>query len=1125
VNPAGAHRLRVLSAPPRLERPLGESPERVELPPGKPLALLAYLHLRGGPVEREALCALLWPESSREKARGSLRHALWTLRTRVGEGLFATEDPVTLAPGWVESDLGALKGALVQGGAEGARTALALWEFGVLRGFSLGDAPEWDRWAESLALELERRTSALLAEAAREALSQGQGERALELLRGRLRVEPDALKVRTALIQAQLDLRAFRDADLELQEARERFEDAESQRELGVLDDRLRLLEEGGAQLTTPDTPTLAFVGRGEPFSRLLNRWREARSGSPGIGVIVGDPGIGKTRLAEELRHVAESEGGRTLQVKAEDSESPIEWGLLSEVLQRLLRLSGAAGISPASDGILRSFLPGLALPEPGAEEGGGRGMALSVPRANPSAALSDALIDLVTAVSEDAPLFLLVDDLHWADSESRTVLARVATRLTRASALLVFTCRTEAEDARVRKTLALLAESPLATTVELEPWSFEVLAQALKGSFLFSGTGDAEGILRRIHQTTRGNPLFVLELLKVFLEKGILEVDRAGGWIFHPERLPPDLPLPQSVRALVDRQLDQLSSEATLLAAQLARVGHGASPRLLALQTGLGTSAVTNGIGELLARRMVRWEGSDALVFVHDELRAAVSRRYQLRVGLTAGGGTQWSLFRSVVFLSLAILLLGAAVYAFTSPDSLVARPWGGGRIAIEDAEGQLRTLRLSGSTRPVLRAVRDPLAPADPGVGLLASLRPQALSPDFRYRVRVEEGEAAPHLLLLEGAAPEPLGRWDSEEILDLSWCGPDRILLLARAQGRVTLHSWSLSALETPPTPIPLPALTPGGSLACSPDGRYVLLLGARSGERGLFLHDLITGATLRVDGGIPEGARRLRWVSDRPALAPDSLALRIREGENGPLGVGGQRALEGVLVLPQGLRRREPLFWASDHPEVATISADGRLTALAPGSVTLRARWGATLEGTLTLEVRPEPEVLPLLELALDGGDLHSPLETVFQPGSDAFTVEIPLGSPPALIALVDPSGGFDAQLFLEVDWGAARFTLTAGSGFPGVRGRLNPEDRLLLTVDSEGWATLHGGDGSGVQAPLRLPRSESSSDWSIQWVPEAAGSGGLGPWVLRIWPGLRGAPGGGGEESGARPSDS
>jgi hypothetical protein len=67
---------------------------------------------------------------------------------------------------------------------------------------------------------------------------------------------------------------------------------------------------------------------------------------------------------------VVTAEGGRTVHVKAEDSERPIEWGLMAELVERLLKLSGAAGVSRASDRVLRTLLPSLALPDPADGEG-----------------------------------------------------------------------------------------------------------------------------------------------------------------------------------------------------------------------------------------------------------------------------------------------------------------------------------------------------------------------------------------------------------------------------------------------------------------------------------------------------------------------------------------------------------------------------------------------------------------------------------------------------------------------------------------------------------------------------------------------------------------------------------
>jgi DNA-binding SARP family transcriptional activator len=1161
VSPSPPFRLRLLDLPTRVE---DVSAAPVELAAGKPLALLTFLHLADAPVPRDALAARFWPDASHDRARGSVRHALWTLRQRLSDDLFAEDDPVRIRRGLLSSDVTELLSDLEAGDIEAAATRWHTPPFDDLR---IDDAPEWSRWSEHYRLELEERLGTALSRAGNARRNPARGRGGIALLERAVEIQPHRLPHHVDLVEALLDVRDLDEAAARLGRARAQFEEGSSTETLARL--QLRLEATAAGAHVPPGDPTLRldFVGRSEEFGALLNRWRQACQGRPGIGLVVGDAGIGKTRLAEEIRLVAESEGGRVVAIKAEDSERPIEWGLLSELIQRLLRLSGAAGISPASDGVLRSLMPSLALSEQAAQEGPVRSMGFPVPRTTPSAALSDALVDLLTAVSEDAPLLLVIDDLHWADTESRTVLARAATRLDRALALLLFTCRIEGEEARIRKTLSLLSESPASTLVELAPWSLVVMERALRERLVFSRPEASGPILRRIHATSRGNPLFILELLKVFQDEGILALHPDGSWHFDTDRLPPDLPLPGSLRALVDRQLDQISREATLVAAHMARIGHATSPRVLGLQTGLGTSAVTNGIGELLARGLVRWVASDSLAFVHDELRAAVARRYQLHVGLTAGGGTQWSIFRTVVVASLGILLLGAALYTFTSPDPFGPGPWGGGVIELTAADGSRTLLRPrggggsqldeadalpawiardqvrftpTGDGSMVLQLGPPPAGddgdaeemarPESPGtpplLGSFSVVPPHAqLAPDHRWVAVVLPGPPDTLRLLAEGGRQQ-MHELVLDQVLDLDWCGPRHLYLVVHGEGTPEVMAWTPG--EGDPVPLALPSIVPGRALACSPNDRALLLSGARNGVPGLFLHDLAVGSTVALGHPGAPVPVALGWHGHAPPSVPERLTLDAPDTLE--VGIGGQRIVDGLLVLSGGTRRREPLAWSSDDPGVASVGPGGRITAVGPGETVVRARWGAWLEAPLPVRVAAAVEVAPrgilLDEAVLPPGSgprslLPDPAPSFPIEEGGGFTLEFDFrvagGSGSLEICLASEAAPAEAACFAYPAPGAGpdanrHLALAVGAGFPAVRTRapevLPPGEwvSVALMVDPEGWVRLFVEDRLRAESSLRLPRGVSE-----RWIVRASGAaqtGEVGLRRLRAWEGER-----------------
>lgn len=954
------YHLRLLGFP-RVETADGE---RSDLAPGKPLALLAYVSLAGEPPSRDELAVLLWPGSSRRRARGSLRQALWQLRKSLGEEIFAGDDPVRLAEDVLRTDVDEFRDRVAAGDLEGA---LELWEGCPLDQLRVPDSPEWERWADQLRRELEQRFGGALSDRGNRARETGSGQTAVRWLRLARQVQPYRLQHHLDLAEALLDLRAFNEVAGALAEARQQFEDPKSAEELDAMEARLEAVRRGAADGSrSPGSGLrLRFTGRTEEFSTLIRRWRQVREGDTAVGLVLGEAGIGKTRLAEEVALLVRSEGGRVVKVKAEDSERPIEWGLLGELVDSLLRLSGAAGIASGSEDMLRTLVPSLprtgdAVPGPRRTEG----HPLTFPRTRPSAALSDALQDLVEAVAEDAPLLVVVDDLQWADTESRAVLTRVASRMRETPVFVLLTSRTGAGEVspRMRKTLALLSRAAGDALLELKPLSSHETRELLESTIEAPEHSDVQGVVDRIIRTSRGNPLFIVELLKVLQDEGVLVQEKEGEWSLRAEQLPADFPLPASLRELIDRQLSNLSQEASLVAAHLATARHPVAPRVLAGRAGLGPSALTSGVSELVERRMVQWEPGEKLAFAHDELRAAVSRRFQLHVGLTTGGGTQWSLFRTAVAASLALLLLSAATYLATGGSFPSAPSLGGGPLLIvlgPDSVLEARGAFNSPTGTWRIEALDDATQPSTANGELLANGGEAA--PSLGHlpaggETRILEvvpgdagGDSARVLRPDRGVVDARL--W--ERIHGASWCGgtPPSLLLSVSGEEGAELLLWRPETGEA--ESVPLPGL-PGSVLACAPDGRYAAVLAADGGDLSVQVVDLRDGTStaLPIDGTYR--IQEMVWPPDRPAPVP--VAVRIgSEGEQ-VLDWGERTVLNGAIERSDGTSVREGLSWISRDPGVASVGPSGVLTANRPGTTWVVASFDGWLADSIAVRVR-------------------------------------------------------------------------------------------------------------------------------------------------------------------------
>jgi DNA-binding SARP family transcriptional activator len=324
----------------------------------------------------------------------------------------------------------------------------------------------------------------------------------------------------------------------------------------------LRLETADELQAVTPDAPierpalpaVLAgpgpFVGRGRELERLLSTWHTALDGGAHAVLIAGEPGVGKTRLAGEWSRHAYEQGAIVLYGRCdEDLGAPYQ--PFAEALRSLLpslgasRLRGLRGV----EGLL-SLVPGLTdvLPD------------LAAPtRADPDTeryALFDAVVAVLGVASTNAPVVLILDDLHWAAKPTLLLLRHLLRFGEHARVQVVGTYRSTDLD-RSHPLAAMLADlnrDGSATRLQLSG-----LDQVDVSAYLAEAGYDDEELARALATVTGGNPFFLIEALR--------HVDESGG------RWDPST-LPQGVREAVSRRLSRLPTETNKALAAAAVVG-----------------------------------------------------------------------------------------------------------------------------------------------------------------------------------------------------------------------------------------------------------------------------------------------------------------------------------------------------------------------------------------------------------------------------------------------------------------------------------------------------------------------------------------------------------------------
>jgi class 3 adenylate cyclase len=288
----------------------------------------------------------------------------------------------------------------------------------------------------------------------------------------------------------------------------------------------------GGARALTP------FVGREEELETLARRFERVRAGEGQLALIVGEPGLGKSRLIEEFRSRLQETPHAWIEWSASQllqntALHPVaEWGRRrfgedAPADQRLSALEGAlrfVGLDPAEYAPFLAPLVDIPLPP-------GRAAAVS-PEEQRRRQLA-GMTAWVLAGARSEPAVLAFEDLHWADPTSLDLLRALAERGGQAPLLLLATTRPEFRppwNARAHHSL-----------MSLSPLDRAGVARMVRG--ISAGHALSAEVIEGINERTGGAPLFVEEVTRLLIERGA----EAGA-----QAIPPTLQ--HSLAARLDR-------------------------------------------------------------------------------------------------------------------------------------------------------------------------------------------------------------------------------------------------------------------------------------------------------------------------------------------------------------------------------------------------------------------------------------------------------------------------------------------------------------------------------------------------------------------------------------------
>jgi len=336
------------------------------------------------------------------------------------------------------------------------------------------------------------------------------------------------------------------------------------------------------------------FVGREKEMDELRAGLEDSLSGRGRLLMLVGEPGIGKTRTSEEFATYARLRNVQVLWGRCYEGEgAPAYWPWVQiirsyvhdkEPKELMSEMGpGAADIAQVVSEV-KERLPGLPAP----------------PALEPEQArfrLFDSITTFLKNAAKDTPLMVVLDDLHWADKPSLLLLQFLAREL-RGSRLLVLGTYRDVELRRqhpLAQTLGELNRENLSQRILLRGLTARDVARFIE---MTAGIEPPATLVEAVFKETEGNPFFTNEIVRLLVTDGRLE---------HPEAVKQwSVTIPQSVREVVGRRLDHLSEACNKVLTIGSVIGREFSLRVLEKVSDVSGDRLLEALEEAVAARVI---------------------------------------------------------------------------------------------------------------------------------------------------------------------------------------------------------------------------------------------------------------------------------------------------------------------------------------------------------------------------------------------------------------------------------------------------------------------------------------------------------------------------------------
>ncbi|MDA2937954.1 protein kinase, partial [Acidobacteria bacterium AH-259-A15] len=361
-----------------------------------------------------------------------------------------------------------------------------------------------------------------------------------------------------------------------------------------------------------------SFIGREAEQAELQRLLAQVQQGQGALILIGGEPGVGKTRLAEELLSQARKLSILSLKGHCYEMEGAPPFIPFVEILEHGSRVVPRSAFREALGDAapevaklmpeLRRLFPDI--PEP-----------IELPPEQQRRYLFNSFLEFVERASRVTPWVLLLEDLHWADESTVLLLHHIAQQLHVMPVLIVGTYRdVELDVARpFAQVLETLVRQRLALRLTLKRLPEEGVAKMLVA---LSGQEPPVNLVQVIYKETEGNPFFVEEVFQHLSEEGKL-FDEQGQWKL--DLRIEELEVPEGVRLVIGRRLERSSEASRRVLTSASVIGRAFNLELLEALTDIAEDTLLDAIEEAERARLITSTSSDREVryaFEHELIR-----------------------------------------------------------------------------------------------------------------------------------------------------------------------------------------------------------------------------------------------------------------------------------------------------------------------------------------------------------------------------------------------------------------------------------------------------------------------------------------------------------------------